>query len=554
LDDSPIYEPHVAQLSELLRGADPLVVVPEPDDEWMRVVLLRALESEASPAIESVNAAGLWTTITRERVSVPRTASVEAFLDQHLPFLGSRPLRLWLRLPGDGLMAPPVAARLAEAAATVRRTRSGARILVSGADVMVPRALEHVARTEPLERPRREGDVARNFVVGVLAHLRHTAIDEEVLDLIVRRVQGLEASAVRRLLERAVEAPERGDLVRRIGLERNRLMQGGVLEVREVASDVAANLGGLGVLKRYLEDVRDLFTALAESKHERRHLEALIPKGVLLVGLPGCGKSLSAEVAASMLSLPLLQLHMGRLMDRYLGASESRLDAALAAATAAAPCVLWIDELEKAVGGLGGSEGGGTGGRMLGRLLGWMQDNRRGVFVIATANKLDHVPPELLRRGRFDDHFVVGLPNADERAEILAKHLPEPEWTPTTRVALARDLKDYSGADLVALVREAQRRCWLDTQHQTPTRKHLDNVRADGFKPQAEQWKSDFDAMRKGLEQRGFRSASDVEGKPAPTRVKRPALTSTLPSQLLDLLEAADEQLFQFKIDGSELS
>ncbi len=370
----------------------------------------------------------------------------------------------------------------------------------------------------------------------------------------MRRVQGLEASAVRRLLERAVEAPERGDLVRRVGLERNRLMQGGVLEVREVASDVAANLGGLGVLKRYLEDVRDLFAALAESKHERRHLEALIPKGVLLVGLPGCGKSLSAEVAASMLSLPLLQLHMGRLMDRYLGASESRLDAALAAATAAAPCVLWIDELEKAVGGLGGSEGSGTGGRMLGRLLGWMQDNRRGVFVNATANKLDHVPPELLRRGRFDDHFVVGLPNTDERTEILAQHLPEPEWTTTTRMALARDLKDYSGADLVALVREAQRVCWRETQTQTPTRKHIDGVRADGFKPQAEQWKSDFDAMRKSLEQRGFRSASDVEGKPAPTRVKRAAQVSELPDALRELLESTTEQRFDFTLDGLELT
>jgi hypothetical protein len=138
LDDAPIYEPHVAQLSRMLASSDPLVIVPEPDDEWMRVVLLRALVADESPTIESVSAAGLWTTVTRERVSVPRTASVEGFLDQHLPFLGSRPLRLWLRLPGEGLLTPPIAARLAEAAATVRRTRSGARILVSGADVMVP--------------------------------------------------------------------------------------------------------------------------------------------------------------------------------------------------------------------------------------------------------------------------------------------------------------------------------------------------------------------------------------------------------------------------------
>jgi hypothetical protein len=174
--------------------------------------------------------------------------------------------------------------------------------------------------------------------------------------------------------------------------------------------------------------------------------------------------------------------------------------------------------------------------------------------VTATANKLDHVPPELLRRGRFDDHFVVGLPNTDERTEILAQHLPEPEWTTTTRMALARDLKDYSGADLVALVREAQRVCWRETQTQTPTRKHIDGVRADGFKPQAEQWKSDFDAMRKSLEQRGFRSASDVEGKPAPTRVKRAAQVSELPDALRELLESTTEQRFDFTLDGLELT
>ena len=135
-----------------------------------------------------------------------------------------------------------------------------------------------------------------------------------------------------------------------------------------------------------------------------------MPKGVLLVGVPGCGKSLSARALAGAWGVPLVRLDVGRIFGSYVGQSEANLRMAIQTAEAVSPCILWIDEVEKGFSGVRGQGGGGVAARVFGSFLNWLQDKRSPVFVVATANDLSGIPPEFLRQGRFDDIFFVGLP------------------------------------------------------------------------------------------------------------------------------------------------
>lgn len=172
---------------------------------------------------------------------------------------------------------------------------------------------------------------------------------------------------------------------------------------------------------------------------------------MLLVGVQGCGKSLAAKVIAREWELPLLKLDAGRLFDKYIGESEKNFRRAIAVAESMAPAVLWIDEIEKGMAPGGGQDSdGGLSRRLFGSFLTWMQEKRAEVFVVATANDLSALPPELLRKGRFDEIFFVDLPEADERKSILAIHLrlrrQDPAAFDLPRLAAASS--GFSGAEL----------------------------------------------------------------------------------------------------------
>ena len=183
-----------------------------------------------------------------------------------------------------------------------------------------------------------------------------------------------------------------------------------------------------------------------------------IPKGILIVGLPGCGKSLSAKATAGLFKLPLVRLDVGRLMGKYVGQSESNMRDALKLASAISPCVLWIDEIEKAFAGVS-SDGGGNEvtTRLLGQFLTWMQEKDSTVFIVATANDISRLPLEFLRKGRFDELFKVELPNGEERRKILEIHLKNRhKWNDDLDIIKLIDkTKGCSGADLEAVVKDA---------------------------------------------------------------------------------------------------
>ncbi len=198
------------------------------------------------------------------------------------------------------------------------------------------------------------------------------------------------------------------------------------------------------------------------------------PRGLLLLGPPGCGKSLAAKACAGALGLPLLRLDPGRLFSGTVGASEANLRATLAAVERAAPCVVWIDEIEK---GLAGSDAGrsdaGTAARVVGTFLTWLAEHERPVFVAATANRLSGLPPELVRPGRLDGRFFVDLPDAAARREILDVHLrrvpqrtlgrvPPMDDPPEAFLALAEAAEGCTGAELAAAVAEARLRAFAE--------------------------------------------------------------------------------------------
>jgi ATPase family associated with various cellular activities (AAA) len=212
------------------------------------------------------------------------------------------------------------------------------------------------------------------------------------------------------------------------------------------------SLGGLQGLRAWLEKQRPLLTMDLRERGLRP------PRGVLLVGVPGCGKSLSAKAIAASWNLSLYRLDLANIHGQYLGQSESRLREALATADRVAPAVLWIDEIEK---GLAGTESGGDGGtssRLVGHFLYWLQESRARVFVVATANNVSRLPAELFRRGRFDEIFFVDLPTTDERREILElysrRYLRKSLVGSPLLESLLEISDGFAGSDLEAAVAE----------------------------------------------------------------------------------------------------
>lgn len=187
----------------------------------------------------------------------------------------------------------------------------------------------------------------------------------------------------------------------------------------------ADQVGGLAALKEWLK------TREAAFSEEGREYGIATPKGVLLTGVPGCGKSLSAKCVAASWRLPLIRLDVGKIYSRWVGSSEENIRSAIAVAEAVAPCVLWIDEIEK---GMPRNEGhvgdNGVSTRVFGSFLTWLQEKTAPVFVFATANQIDLLAPEVLRNGRFDEIFFVDLPTADERREIIEIQIRKIERSP----------------------------------------------------------------------------------------------------------------------------
>ena len=225
------------------------------------------------------------------------------------------------------------------------------------------------------------------------------------------------------------------------------------LEKIEVSSDIA-DVGGLGGLKNWLNDKKKLQVSEKRDELTKRGLNP--PRGILLVGVPGCGKSLSAKAVASYWNLPLYRLDFATVQGQYVGQSEQQLKEAFQTAERVSPCVLWIDEIEKGLSG-GGSDSSGVTTRMIGQFLFWMQECKKMVFVVATANDVSELPSELLRRGRFDELFFIDLPSEEERKDIINLYLKKylnSSVDENTLKELIEITDGFTGADLESSIRD----------------------------------------------------------------------------------------------------
>jgi hypothetical protein len=339
-----------------------------------------------------------------------------------------------------------------DVAAKFSRTRS--TMVLSGLSSELPAAVGGTVVHLSLQLPAPDELKA---LVGTVAQAMKSSgrpvtvdLSPDGLDALVAAMSGLTLNQARQALAYAALTDGRLNVDDVAGiLERKAqlIQDGGLLEYYPVG-DNAFELGGFPRFREWLARARVGFG------DEARAINLTPPRGVLIVGVQGCGKSLAAKVIAREWKMPLLKLDAGRLLDKFVGESEKNFRHALEIAESMSPSVLWIDEIEKAL-AVGSSDAdGGLGRRLLGAFLTWLQEHRPPVFVAATANDISALPPELMRKGRFDEIFFVDLPDAGERAEILRIHLTLRRQDPARfdLRALVEAAEGFSGAELEQLV------------------------------------------------------------------------------------------------------
>jgi len=430
----------VHDLRTLIRSSHPLVVIETVEEERVLALLQSVTAQERMPLFEWSITRGL--TRADEGATLSKMTATPLAVLQHLHGLTVEAV-FWLKDLGPHLQDPAVCRQLREVAGIYSRSR--ATCVLTGQPISLPMDLDKIAVRLELKLPDR--DELQSMLRSLLQSLgprrparpRSTTLVHSMLnsisktraadngpttqssDVILRALQGMTLHQARQIIAQCIV--ERGSLspedVQTI-LQRKvqAIKDGGLLEYYPV-EDNRFELGGFTNLKSWLDRAQVGFTA------EAKALNLTPPRGIMLVGVPGCGKSLAAKAIAREWKLPLLKLDAGRLFDKFVGESEKNFRKAIEMAESLSPIVLWIDEIEKAMvaGGGSGDADAGLSRRLFGAFLTWLQEKQQDVFVVATANNLSSLPPELLRKGRFDEIFFVDLPDDTERESIWKIHL-----------------------------------------------------------------------------------------------------------------------------------
>ena len=288
-------------------------------------------------------------------------------------------------------------------------------IIIVSQNIQVPKELENYISI--VEIPILDKDEIEEYIKEV-ANERKIKVNQDDLGEIAISLKGLSKWYITQILN-MMDIISTSNIQKIIKEKGQIIKKSGILELIDFKEKIS-DIGVLENLKEWLENKAKIFRRLDEAKK----FGVDTPKGLMLVGMPGCGKSLTAKVASRMFNVPLLRLDIGRLLGKYVGESEHNLRMALKMSESISPCILWIDEIEKAFAGI--DQSGGASDitkRLFGQFLTWLQEKENTVFVVATANDISSFPPEFLRKGRFDEIFYVDFPNKDEREEIFRIHL-----------------------------------------------------------------------------------------------------------------------------------
>ena len=431
-------------LQTLVRSFHPLVVIETPEEERVKDLLLRVSEGLGCRFFEWSASEGLSRNGT-ESTSFGQSSPLKSLL--HLDSFTIDSVVL-LKDFAPYLDDPVVARKFRELIQKFAKSESC--LVLTGHEVTLPKELEHAAVRYELSMPTPEEiEATVRTVLASLAQRHPVQVQLSVPEgaQLIQALSGLTLNQVRQSVARAVMDDGVLDASdhRRLMLRKSEAIRDeGLLEYMP-SEDNLAELGGFDQLKEWLKRASVGFTA------EARELNLRAPRGILLTGVQGCGKSLAAKTVARLWSMPLLKFDAGTLYNKYVGESERNFRRATQIAESVAPVVLWIDEIEKAFAGSSadGSDSG-TSRRLLGAFLTWMQEKKESVFVVGTANDLFSLPPEFLRKGRFDEIFFVDLPDATEREAILGIHLTAKKQKPTAfdLQELVKATDGFSGAEI----------------------------------------------------------------------------------------------------------
>lgn len=335
-----------------------------------------------------------------------------------------------------------------------------ATIFILSETTVIPKELENYITVFDIPLP------TTSEILGIIKEFifdMDIEVEQDVIDDIALSFKGLNEFQIKQILNLAYQdggCIDKDDKLLILKEKEQFIKKSGMLEIVNF-SETIVDIGGLENLKEWLSRKAKVFANLDKAIK----FGVDVPKGIMIIGMPGCGKSLTAKATASLFEIPLVRLDVGRLLGKYVGESEENMRKALQLSEAISPCVLWIDEIEKAFAGVGGDGGGNdVTTRLFGQFLTWMQEKENTVFIVATANDISKMPPEFLRKGRFDELFFVDLPNGEERRKILDIHLKKrKKWhKEIDSIALIKETDGFNGADLEAVVKDTIEMAFID--------------------------------------------------------------------------------------------
>jgi SpoVK/Ycf46/Vps4 family AAA+-type ATPase len=317
-------------------------------------------------------------------------------------------------------------------------------IIIIGSDLTIPKELQDLITVLQFQLPLEE-EIAQEL--NRLLNSLNIQIDSQLFENLTRACQGLSLERIRRVLSKIIATYKTID-ENSIGVllseKKQIIKQTEILEYSSVTEKID-NLGGLDNLKDWLKKRKTAFSIQA------LNYGLPTPRGLLLIGIQGTGKSLTAKAIANDWQLPLLKLDVGKLFGGIVGESESRLRQMINVAETISPCILWIDEIDKAFSNTESRGDSGTSNRVLATFTSWLSEKTKPVFVISTANNIDLLPLEIIRKGRFDEIFFLDLPKKEEREEIFKIHLKEfrpKSWKSFDYSLLAQSSESFSGAEI----------------------------------------------------------------------------------------------------------
>jgi hypothetical protein len=440
-----------ADISALLRARNPLIwCVTREEARAERIVVDAAMSASYVPMWwDCANGTSNLDGLVDPNAADPGVALATIRESNKRQVWIMRDLHAWLR-------DPTVTRALRSLCRTLPdkpRDTARAVVIVSPSAEVPPELAGHAIVVDiPLPDRTEIAELLDSAIASLPDEIRESAAPNGTRDAAIDAALGLSAEEAQSTFARSLIVHRRIDPATVSNEKRRVIARERVLEWFDPHPAGLNGVGGLELLKDWLQQRRQAFSPKA------REYGLPAPKGMLLVGVPGCGKSLTAKAVAAAWGMPLLRLDLGALRSKWVGESEANIRRALTVAETVSPAILWLDEIEKAMAGATqGAADGGVSGDALGAVLSWMQDRAGSVFVVATANDVSALPPELMRKGRFDEVFFVDVPTTTERVSVIRAALREHgrDVDSIDAAAVAAATEGFTGAELSALVPDA---------------------------------------------------------------------------------------------------